>query len=263
MSYNILVTSGAGYLGSTMVPDLFASGHKVTVLDNFMFKKASLNHCAYHPDFSVVKGDIRVEKTIASLMQRADVVIPLAALLGDPLCNLNPVGATTVNHDAITLMLRLLSKDQIVLMPTINSAYGTGDENNYCNEEFPLHPISQYAIEKVEIEKQQVFSLRSPQAEATISWVSLFMELQSQTFSLLRKTKDHNSSTSRTGIFLQLLGGRSPVLLTKHSMFGTRPQTSVQSRAYLPSHVLWAQVRPRHHRLYSDIASYRMHLCHF
>jgi len=154
MSYNILVTGGAGYLGSILVPNLLAAGHKVTVLDNFMFKQTSLNHCAYHPNFSVVKGDIRVEKTIASLMQGADVVIPLAALVGAPLCNLDPVGATTVNHDAITLMLKLLSQDQIVLMPTTNSAYGTGDKNNYCNEESPLHPISQYAIEKVEIEKQ-------------------------------------------------------------------------------------------------------------
>lgn len=76
-------------------------------------------------------------------MQRANVVIPLAAVLEAPLCNLDPVGATTVNHDAITLMLRPLSKDQVVLMPTTNSAYGTGDENNYCNEESLLRPISQ------------------------------------------------------------------------------------------------------------------------
>ncbi len=153
MSYNILVTGGAGYLGSTMVPDLLAAGHKVTVLDNFMFKQTSLNHCCHHPNFSVVKGDIRVESTMAPLMKKADVIIPLAALVGAPLCSLDPVGATTVNHDAITLMLRLLSKEQIVLMPTTNSAYGTGDENNYCTEESPLRPISQYAIEKVEIEK--------------------------------------------------------------------------------------------------------------
>ena len=154
MSYNILVTGGAGYLGSTMVPDLLAAGHKVTVLDNFMFKQTSLNHCAYHPNFSVVKGDIRVESTMSSLMKDADVIIPLAALDGAPLCGLDPVGATTTNHDAIELMLKLLSKDQIVLMPTTNSAYGTGDKDNYCNEESPLRPISQYAIEKVEIEKE-------------------------------------------------------------------------------------------------------------
>ena len=154
MSYNILVTGGAGYLGSTMVPDLLDAGHKVTVLDNFMFKQTSLNHCCYHPNFSVVKGDIRAESTMAALMKEADVIIPLAALVGAPLCGLDPVGATTINHDAIELMLKLLSKDQIVLMPTTNSAYGTGDKDNYCNEESPLRPISQYAIEKVEIEKQ-------------------------------------------------------------------------------------------------------------
>jgi len=154
MSYNILVTGGAGYLGSTMVPDLLAAGHKVTVLDNFMFKQTSLNHCCYHPNFTVVKGDIRQKDTMSALMKDADVIIPLAALVGAPLCSLDPIGATTINHDAIELMLKLLSKDQIVLMPTTNSAYGTGDKDNYCNEDSPLRPISQYAIEKVEIEKE-------------------------------------------------------------------------------------------------------------
>ena len=154
MSFNILVTGGAGYLGSTMVPDLLAADHKVTVLDNFMFKQSSLNHCCYHPNFNVVKGDIRQKDTMSKLMKEADIIIPLAALVGAPLCNLDPIGATTINHDAIELMLKLLSKDQIVLMPTTNSAYGTGDKDNYCNEESPLRPISQYAIEKVNIEKK-------------------------------------------------------------------------------------------------------------
>ena len=154
MIYNILVTGGAGYLGSTMVPDLLNAGHKVRVLDNFTFKQASLNHVCYHPNFSVVKGDIRIESVIAPLMKKADVIIPLAALVGAPLCSLDPVGATTINHDAITLMLKHLSKEQIVLMPTTNSAYGTGDKNNHCTEESPLRPISQYAIEKVGIENE-------------------------------------------------------------------------------------------------------------
>lgn len=154
MTHNILVTGGAGYLGSTMVPDLLAAGHKITVLDNFMFKQASLNHVCHNPNFSVVKGDIRLENVIAPLMKQADIIIPLAALVGAPLCSLDPVGATTINHDAITLMIKLLSKDQIVLMPTTNSAYGKGDENNFCTEESPLRPISQYAIEKVAIEKE-------------------------------------------------------------------------------------------------------------
>lgn len=154
MAYNILITGGAGYLGSIMVPDLLAAGHRVTVLDNFMFKQTSLNHCTYHPNFNVIKGDIRTESTMKDLMKGADVIIPLAALVGAPLCGSDPIGATTTNHDAITLMLRLLSKEQLVLMPTTNSAYGTGDENNFCTEESPLRPISQYAVEKVAVEKK-------------------------------------------------------------------------------------------------------------
>ena len=154
MTHNILVTGGAGYLGSTMVPDLLNAGHKVTVLDNFMFQQASLNHVCNNPNFSIVKGDIRIESVMAPLLKKADIVIPLAALVGAPLCNLDPVGATTINHDAITLMIKLLSKQQIVLMPTTNSAYGAGGENNFCTEESPLRPISQYAVEKVGIEKE-------------------------------------------------------------------------------------------------------------
>jgi nucleoside-diphosphate-sugar epimerase len=154
MSYNVLVTGGAGYLGSTMVPDLLQLGHRVTVLDNFMYKQASLNHVCHHPNFSVVKGDIRIESVMGPLIKNADIVIPLAALVGAPMCSQDPVGATTVNHDAITLMLKLLSKQQMVLMPTTNSAYGTGDKNNFCTEESPLNPISLYAKEKVGIEKE-------------------------------------------------------------------------------------------------------------
>ena len=153
MSKHILVTGGAGYLGAIMVPDLLTAGYKVTVLDNFMYQQASLNHVCHHPNFSVVKGDIRIESTLKPLLKEADIIIPLAAYVGAPLCSQDPVGANTVNHDAILLMLKKLSKEQVVLMPTTNSAYGTGDANNFCNEESPLRPISKYAIDKVEIEK--------------------------------------------------------------------------------------------------------------
>ena len=153
MSLNILVTGGAGYLGSIMVPDLLAAGHKVTILDNFMYRQSSLNHVCNNPNFSAVKGDIRIENTVMPLLKKADIVIPLAAYVGAPLCSQDPVGAQTINHDAIMMMLKHLSNNQIVLMPTTNSAYGSGDKNNFCTEESPLNPISKYAIDKVEIEK--------------------------------------------------------------------------------------------------------------
>lgn len=150
---NILVTGGAGYIGSTLVPELLHHGYQVTVIDNFMYKQNSLAHVCAHPDFQVVKGDVRIESTIKPLLKEADVIIPLAALVGAPLCKQDPITATTVNHDAIIMMLRLLSPDQRILMPTTNSAYGTGDENNFCTETSPLNPISQYAQEKVTVEK--------------------------------------------------------------------------------------------------------------
>lgn len=153
MSYRILVTGGAGYLGSTLVPELLAAGHKVTVLDSFMYKQTSLNHVCHNPNFSVVKGDVRIESTVLPLLRQADIVIPLAALVGAPLCKQDPIGATTTNRDAILMMLKHLSPQQLVLMPTTNSAYGSGDKNNFCTEESPLNPISHYAIEKVEVEK--------------------------------------------------------------------------------------------------------------
>jgi nucleoside-diphosphate-sugar epimerase len=154
MHYNILVTGGAGYIGSTLVPRLLEAGHNVTVLDNFLFKQTSLNNCCHYDNFSVAKGDIRSERTLLPLLKKADVIIPLAALVGAPLCNQDPVGATTTNHDAMTMMLKHVSREQWIMMPTTNSAYGSGDDNNYCTEESPLRPISQYAIEKVVVEKE-------------------------------------------------------------------------------------------------------------
>ena len=154
MGHQILVTGGAGYLGSTLVPELLAAGHKVTVLDNFMYHQNSLAHVCHHPGFEVVRGDVRVESVVLPLLRKADIVIPLAAYVGAPLCDRDPVGATTINHDAIVTMLKHASKHQRILMPTTNSAYGTGDATHHCTEDSPLRPISLYAIEKVKVEKE-------------------------------------------------------------------------------------------------------------
>ena len=154
MSKKILVTGGAGYLGSTLVPELLELGHQVTLVDNFVYKQSSLNHVCHKSNFKVVKGDVRIESIMKPLIKDADVIIPLAALVGAPICIQDPVGATTINHDAIDIMLKMISKDQLILMPTTNSAYGSGDKNNFCTEDSPLNPISKYAIDKVEVEKK-------------------------------------------------------------------------------------------------------------
>lgn len=153
MGQRILVTGGAGYLGSILVPELLAAGHKVTILDNFLYDQNSLAHVCSNPAFEAFKGDVRVESTVAPLLAKADIIIPLAALVGAPICDADPVGAETTNHDAVLKMLAKLSKDQWVLMPTTNSAYGSGDKNNFCTEESPLNPISRYARDKVAIEQ--------------------------------------------------------------------------------------------------------------
>lgn len=153
MAYNILVTGGAGYLGSIMVPALLAAGHKVTVLDNFMFKQNSLAHVCADPNFDVVRGDCRDEALIKKLTATADVVIPLAALVGAPMCKADPIGATTTNLDAQLTLLKTLSPSQRVLMPITNSGYGIGESGKFCTEETPLRPISLYGIHKVEVEK--------------------------------------------------------------------------------------------------------------
>lgn len=154
MSTKILVTGGCGYLGSTLVPRLLHAGYNVTVADNLMFDQTSLNQVCHDPNFDFVRADVRIKDEMKPLFAAADIIIPLAAYVGAPLCKKDPIGAHTVNNEAIKMMFSHLSKDQLVLMPTTNSAYGTGDDNNFCDETSPLNPISKYAIDKVEIEQE-------------------------------------------------------------------------------------------------------------
>ena len=93
----ILVTGGAGYLGSVLVPALLESGHAVTVIDNFMYKQNSLATLCTNNNFNVVNADVRNTSRLKSLYSSHDVIIPLAALVGAPICSKNPVGATTIN----------------------------------------------------------------------------------------------------------------------------------------------------------------------
>jgi len=152
--WRVLVTGGAGYIGCILVEYLLQMNCKVTVLDNFMFRQSGLNHLCENKNLTIVNGDIRNPAHMTPLLKEADIIIPLAALVGAPLCNKDVVGADTTNKDAMFWMLKNVSSEQRIIMPTTNSAYGTGDENNFCTEESLLRPISKYAIDKVAVEQE-------------------------------------------------------------------------------------------------------------
>jgi len=149
----ILVTGGAGYLGSILVPSLLEAGHSVSVIDNFMFRQSPLNQLCVHGGFDIHRGDARDEGLMTKLCSNVDIVIPLAALVGAPLCDADRVGAETVNRDAIVMLTRILSSSQRLLMPITNSGYGIGEPGKHCDETTPLKPISLYGRTKVDAEE--------------------------------------------------------------------------------------------------------------
>ena len=151
--YSILVTGGAGYLGSTLVPALLAEGHRVTVLDNFLFNQASMNALCADTNFDVYRGDARDREVLKPLLRDADFIIPLAALVGAPMCNNDKIGAETLNRDAVLTLIEMASREQRILMPVTNSGYGVGEAGKFCTEETPLRPISLYGRTKVEAER--------------------------------------------------------------------------------------------------------------
>jgi len=148
----ILVTGGAGYIGSVLTPTLLREGFAVTVLDNFLFDQTPLLDCCLDPHFHVVRGDCRDRATVEKLVKDADVLIPLAAVVGAPACKLDATAATSTNLDAVKLLLSLRSKDQRILLPNTNSGYGIGDKGSFCTEQSPLRPISLYGKTKVQAE---------------------------------------------------------------------------------------------------------------
>ena len=149
---HILVTGGAGYIGSMLVPALLEKKHSVTVLDTFSSGQAFLAGCCLAANFEPVRGDARDMRTLEPLLQKADMIIPLAALVGAPLCSRDRIGAVTLNRDAIVELVKRASPAQRLMYPMTNSGYGVGESETHCSEESPLNPISLYGITKVEAE---------------------------------------------------------------------------------------------------------------
>ena len=152
MRESILITGGAGYIGSVLVPMLLHEGYRVHVLDSFLFGQNSLADCCHDANFTVTRGDCRDKTLMARLVKNADVIIPLAAIVGAPACSADQTAATSVNVEAVKLLLTMRSPQQRILYPNTNSGYGIGDKGIYCTEDSPLRPISLYGRTKVQSE---------------------------------------------------------------------------------------------------------------
>lgn len=161
MKERILITGGAGYIGSILTPFLLRHGYHVTIIDNLMYKQTTLLDCFGDPNFVFIKGDASSEKVMKPLLDDADAIIPLAAIVGAPACAMSPALSKIVNFDAIKTILNNTTESQKILFPNTNSGYGIGESDQVCTEESPLNPVSLYAKLKVEIEKELLDSKRA------------------------------------------------------------------------------------------------------
>lgn len=174
----ILITGGAGYIGSILTPRLLALGHQVTVIDSFMYKQTSLLDCCCNPNLTIVRSDVRNKDVIKKHLAKADVIVPLACLVGAPVCSQKPAEARSINLDAIKMLIELSGKNQMILSPTTNSGYGVGEEGIFCTEETPMRPVSLYGTLKVELEEALLSSGRAISLRlATVCGISPRMRL--------------------------------------------------------------------------------------
>jgi len=154
MPSRVLVTGGAGYLGSILCEHLLDNGYGVTVIDNMMYGQPSLFHLCSRRGFDFVYGDVRDDRVMRPLVQRADAIVPLAAIVGALACDRDPELTRSVNLDAVRLVNRLRAPSQLVVFPTTNSGYGTKSGDVVCTEDTPLEPISLYGVTKVQAETE-------------------------------------------------------------------------------------------------------------
>jgi len=150
---NILITGGAGYIGSELINYLIHD-HNITVLDNLMYDHTSLLRYTQNNNFNFVKGDVRDTKLLQRLMNQNDIIIPLAALVGFPLCDDHPRDAKEINHDTNKWIAQTKSPEQLIIYPCTNSGYGVSVDGSVCTEESPLNPLSLYGKTKVAAEAE-------------------------------------------------------------------------------------------------------------
>ena len=153
MKKKILITGGAGYIGSMLASKLVNLGYDVTVIDLLKYSADSLSHLHLFKNFKLIVGDVRNKTLIRKEIKKNEFIIPLAALVGAPLCEKNKKEAISVNFNAIKLLMKHIGKKNKVIYLTSNSGYGVGKKNKFCDEKSPLNPISLYGTTKVKAEK--------------------------------------------------------------------------------------------------------------
>ena len=150
----VLVTGAAGYIGSLLVTELVARKYNVTAIDNLTFSKTSLLHLISKKNFRLIVGDVTNKKLIQKEIKDKDIIIPLAALVGAPLCKKFKKKTLEINLNAIKFLLKKMKPKQKIIYMNSNSGYGIGEKNKFCNENTPLKPISLYGKTKAEAEKE-------------------------------------------------------------------------------------------------------------
>ena len=150
----ILITGGAGYIGSMLCTKLINFGYQVTVVDLLKYNKSSLNHLYFYKNFKLIVGDIRNKKLMKKLIKKNDFIIPLAGLVGAPLCDKYKKDAISTNFESIKTLRKIVTSKNKIIFLTSNSGYGIGEKNKFCTEESPLKPISLYGKTKCEAESE-------------------------------------------------------------------------------------------------------------